>query len=159
MEHLMKWRVPGIIGIVVVVLGLVAYFFVTGTRNSVAEVQELDATLVSTYIEAVTAGDFKKAYEECLSNDYRRDISLADFEQAHQQRRTDVGVIQSRKLVWRKSSINLFTRVKEHQVQYELHYPGQTWNGWIVLNNADDGAWRIDGTYVKIGSGLNFKLW
>lgn len=159
MSHLAKWRVPGIIGIVVVLLGLLAYFFVTGTRKSAAEVQELDATLINTYIQAVAAGDFRKVYEECLSADYRRNITLADFEKAHQQRRADMGVIQNRKLTWQKSSINLFTRIKEHQVQYELQYPGQTWNGWMVLNNADDGAWRIDGTYVKMGSGLNFKLW
>lgn len=158
MENLRKWRVPGIIGIVVVVIGLLVYFFVTGTRQSAAEVQELDATLVNAYIQAVAEGNFKKAYEDCLSADYRRNITLADFEKVQQQRRAEMGIIQNRKLMWRNNSRNLFSGVKEHQVMYELQYPGQTWNGWLVLTNAD-GAWRIDGTYVKIGSGLNFKVW
>lgn len=137
---------------------IIGYFSFSSTQNANLEIQELDRTLVNDYCQAIINEDFENAYRNYLSADYQQQVTLAAFSKAHQQRRSEVGVIINRKIIWTNSSINLINRIKTYQILYEIQYANQNWQGWMVLNNADD-QWRIEGTYVTISTGLNFKLW
>jgi hypothetical protein len=159
MSNMPGWQVFSIIGIVAVVIAALVFFMVSGTRKTGAEVKMLDGTLVNDYVQAIAAENYRKAYDECLSAEYRGNMALADFEEKQRARRAEFGAVHGRKLTWQNSTSNIFSRVREHQFQYDLSYPGTVWAGWIVLTNAD-GAWRVNGTYVKTGGkGLNFKVW
>jgi len=121
--------------------------------------EELDATLVENYIQYIASGDFTSAYEKCLNADYRRDVSLSDFQKAQEKRRAEMGIIQKREIRRARTSYNLFSPVRQHQILYALQYPSKEWMGYIVLSDAD-GEWRIEGTYIKSASDtLTFRVW
>lgn len=121
--------------------------------------EELDATLVQNYVEYIAKEDFAAAYEKCLNADYKRDISPADFQKAHEKRKAEMGIIQKREIRRVKTSYNLFSPVRQHQILYVLQYPGKEWMGYMVLSDAD-GEWKIEGTYVSSASDtLTFIVW
>lgn len=128
-------------------------------------VAELDHTLVETYCRLIAAGEYEAAYERCLNAEYRSQATFDGFRKAQERRRTDMGVVESRELVKRNSNINLFSRIREHQLHYRVQYrhPGneksQSRMVWIVVNDAD-GEWRVEGTYESAASGtLDFVVW
>ncbi len=129
------------------------------SRKPGPSVRELDATLVESYVQHIAKGDFISAYEKCLNADYKRDIPLSDFQKAHEKRRLKMGVIQKREIRRVRTSYNLFSPVRQHQILYDLQYPGREWMGYMVLSDAN-GEWRIEGTYVNSASRtLTFTVW
>lgn len=159
-----KWIIAALTALIMggMVMGWSFWGKPRGPRMSVTE---LDQTLVETYCRLIAAGEYEAAYERCLNADYRGQASLKGFREAQERRRADMGVVEGRELVNRRSSINLFSRIREHQLQYRLRYrhPGnedsRSWPVWIVVNDAD-GEWRVEGTYESAASGtLDFVVW
>lgn len=148
-----NWQtIAGILGVLVIAM---LCFFLLKNRKPLPSASELDATLVETYIQYVVQGNFTAAYQECLDTKYRRDISLGDFQKAHEKRRTETGLIQRLEIRKVNRSFNLFSRVNTYQIMYALQCAGKERFGWIVISDAD-GEWRIEGTY---DSSLRFTVW
>ncbi len=134
-------------------------FLIYKSRKPGPSSEELDATLVESYVQYIASGDFTPAYEKCLNADYRRDIRLSDFRKAHEKRRAETGVIRKREIRRFKKIYNLFSPVRQYQILYALQYPDKERMGYIVLSDAD-GEWRIEGTYISSASGtLTFTVW
>jgi hypothetical protein len=121
-------------------------------------IKEMDETIVEKYCSLVAAGNFEEAYHRCLTSKYRKEVALEVFSRHHERRREDVGILQKRTLLRHQSSSNIFTGIHQHQLMYECVYPSQTVNLYIVLNDEDD-EYRVEGTYIEQGEGLNFLLW
>ncbi|MEZ4528728.1 MAG: hypothetical protein R2941_22670 [Desulfobacterales bacterium] len=129
------------------------------SRKPGPSAEELDATLVESYVQYIAKGDFASAYGKCLNADYKRDIPLSDFQKAHEKRRSEMGGIQKREIRRVRTGYNLFSPVRQHQILYALQYPGREWMGYMVLSDAD-GEWKIEGTYVSSASDtLTFLVW
>jgi hypothetical protein len=140
-------------------VGLLALAAACGGKGPKMSAREVDATVVENYCRFVAEGNYKDAYEQCLTAKYRKEATLDAFARAHEKRKAEVGVLQERELVRDQASWNLFSKTKEYQFIYELKYPSKSYREYMVVND-EDGAFRIDGTYHSTaGDTLDFLLW
>ena len=158
----MAWRPILTFVAVVLVAGAVVALLVlavAGMRKDQLAAKEVDRTLVEDYCRLVAEEKYADAYERCLSAAYQRQVSAADFVAAHAKRRAAVGSLQKRRLVEASCSRSLFTRTRQFQLHYELHYPGGDEMRYLVAEGAD-GVFRVEGTYTSsTGDTLDFMLW
>ncbi len=120
---------------------------------------EIDRTLMSEYIRLVGEGRFAQAWETCLSAKYRKEAPLEKLVAAHEKRQKEAGRLQGGRLLRFQASRSLFSKAREHQLLYELSYPGGVQQQYVVVNDAD-GVYRIEGTYhMTAGETLSFLLW
>lgn len=135
------------------------YIALLKTKESNTIVMELDDSLVKPYWQATAEGDYERAYG-LLTDNYRKDISLEDFITGHGKRRAEFGPILNAEIIRIKSSINIFTGRREHQVLYEIYYPNRTYRDYIMLKEEKKGEYFIEGTYrISAGNNLNYYLW
>lgn len=135
---------------------LVVYLPIRATRQW--SIDDIDGDLVETYCTLVAEERYADAYQDCLSNAYRKDVSLEDFAAAQVRARESRGILQSREILRIKPGRNLFTGTRDIQLLYRLTYSRGERRDYMVINNAD-GDWRIEGTYILMGSGLRYEVW
>ena len=138
---------------------LVVGLSVRGQRKDRDVSHEIDRTLLATYVRLVGDGRYPEAWETCLSAKYRKEAPLEKFVAAHEKRRKETGRLEGARLLRFQTSRSLFSKVREHQLLYELAYPGGPQRLYAVVGDAD-GAFRIEGTYFMTGGEtLTFLLW
>jgi hypothetical protein len=124
-----------------------------------AKATELDAAVVETYCRLVAEGKYQDAYEQCLTAEYRGDVTAQQFAAAMEKRRAEAGVLQGRKLIYSQTSHNLFSPVREVHLKYELQYPRGPEVQYMILSDAD-GAFKVKGTYHETAAEtLDFLFW
>ncbi len=156
-------RTPTPSGLVVVacVLGalLIVSLSVRGQKKDRDVSGEIDRTLMATYVRLVGEGQFSEAWGTCLSAKYQKAAPLDKFVAAHEKRRKEAGKLEGARLLRFQTSRSLFSKVREHQLLYELSYTGGLQRHYAVVSDAD-GAFRIEGTYFMTGGEtLTFLLW
>jgi hypothetical protein len=120
---------------------------------------ELDHTIVETYCRLVAEGKYREAYEQCLTAEYRKDMTAQQFAAAQEKRRAEAGGLQARKLIHSQTSHNLFSKTREVYLKYELQYPGGPEVQHMILSD-EAGPFRVKGTYHETAGGtLDFKVW
>ena len=154
-EHLLPLLIPAAS---VAAITLCAGIFGCSGRPP-AKAGELDATVVETYCRLVAEGKYQEAYDQCLSADYRGDVTAERFAAEQEKRRAEAGVLQGRELIHSQTSHNLFSPVREVYLKYELSYPRGAEVQYMILTDAD-GPFKVKGTYHETaGETLDFMFW
>ena len=108
--------------LVVGVLGAIVFFIVRGIRRTTATAAAMHDDLMEPYLVLLQAEKYDEAYDTCLSDELRQQISREEFVAAHRDRCQTHGPLQS----WRHTTIdheaNLFESETRLGLRYRLTY-------------------------------------
>jgi len=100
----------GLIAIVVVVAVVaLAVFVYRGMKSVVDRGRAISDDVITRYVGHIKAGRYDEAWSGCLSDGYRKGVTLAEFSAAHDAHKQDHGALKGWRQIDYQHEANLFT--------------------------------------------------